>query len=239
MSAAMVVVAAAVGAFVVGLDVSGASPARTDAQPGSGASTAQIAADSLWRTAPADDILPAKLDREGSEAYYRLAINPDEGCAQLPATFRGALGKAGCAHVLEATYLDSTESVVVTLGVVVVGGTAPERSALFQNWTADSYARQYPMMPAAFPVASSQASSFHDAQRIAWKSAISEDGDYLTFAVAGFADGRQGPTAAAFDLGNESELQSDSPPVQAADDLSAYLLTSITALEPTPNGSTS
>ena len=238
-SAAVGVVAVAVAAFAVGLAVSGSSPARPDAQPGSGASPEQITAESLWRTEPADKILPARLEREGTESYYRLAVDPDEDCAQLPAAFRTALGRAGCGHLLEATYLDSTESVVVTLGLVVTDGTAAERTALFQNWTADSYARQYTMMPAAYPVASSLASNFHDAQRIAWKSAISGDGDYLAFAVSGFADGRTGPTPAAFDLGNESELQSDSPPVQAADDLSAFLLTSTTALEPTSNGSTS
>jgi hypothetical protein len=237
-TAAVAVVAVAVAACVGGLVLSGASSSGPSPQPGSGAGAGQIAAESLWRTEPADKILPPVLEREGTEAYYRLAVDPDEACSQLPAPFLKALGPAGCAHVLEATYLDSTESVVVTLGIVVSGGTQAQRGALFQNWTADAYARQYTMMPSVYPVPASAASSFHDAQRIAWKSAISTDGGYLTFAVAGFADGRQGPAPAAFDRGDESELQADAPPVQAADDLSGYLLTSITALEPT-NGSAS
>lgn len=237
-TAAAAVVAVAVAAFVGGLVISASSSARPQARPGDGAGAAQIAAGSVWRSEPADKILPPRLDREGSEAYYRLAIDPDESCTRLPAPFRAALGKAGCSHVLEATYLDSTETVVVTLGVVVTGGGTAEHAALFQSWTADAYARQYAMMPAAFPAPSSAAASFHDAQRIAWKSAVSNAG-YVTFAVAGFADGRQGPSAAAFALGNESELQSDSPPVQAADDLAGYLLTSMTALAPTQNGSSS
>jgi hypothetical protein len=231
------VVAVALAALVAGVAISGSSPTRAQAQPGDGAGPREITAGSLWRAEPADKILPPRLDREGSEAYYRLAVDSDEDCTQLPARFIAALGKAGCARLLQATYLDSTESVVVTLGLVVTGGSAVQRATLYQSWTADSYARQYTMMPSTFPVPGSIASGFRDAQRIAWKSAVSNDGDYLTFAVAGFADARKGPTPAAFDLGDESELQAGSPPVQTADDLSGYLLTSITALEPTANGS--
>jgi hypothetical protein len=238
-TAAVAVVAVAVAALVGGVALSGAAPARSAAQPGDNAGDEQVEAGALWRSEPADKILPPQLNREGSEVYYRLAVNPDESCTQLPAPFRRALGKAGCSHVLEATYLDSTESVVVTLGVVVTGGSSAERTSLFHAWTADSFARQYTMMPATYPVRASLAASFQSGQRIAWKSGVSENGDYLAFAVSGFADGRHGPTAAAFDRGDESELQADSPPVQAADDLSAYLLTSITALGPSRSGSRS
>lgn len=235
-TAAVTVVAVAVAAFVGGISISSASPTRSKAQPGDSARPDQIEAGSVWRSEPADKILPPQLNREGSEAYYRLAVNPNEKCAQLPATFRAALGKAGCTHVLEATYLDSTETVVVTLGVVVTSGSSAERTSLSRSWRADAYARQYTMMPATYPVAASVAASFQSGQRIAWKSGISDDGDYLTFAVAGFADARRGPTKAAFDRGDESEVQADSPPVQAADDLSGYLLNSITALGPTKSG---
>lgn len=236
-TAAIAVVAVAVAAFVAGVTLSGASPARSNALPGDSANPDQVASRSVWRSEPADKILPPQLNREGSEAYYRLAVNPNENCAQLPATFRAALGKAGCTHVLEATYLDSTETVVVTLGVVVTGGSTAERTSLSRNWPADSYARQYTMMPATYPVPASVAASFENGQRIAWKSGVSTGGDYLSFAVAGFADARQGPAKAAFDRGNESELQADSPPVQTADDLSVYLLGSIAALGPTQSGS--
>jgi hypothetical protein len=85
------------------------------------------------------------------------------------------------------------------------------------------------MMPSTFPVRVTLASSFGAAQRVAWKSAISGDGSYIAFTVAGFADGRLGPSEAAFDLSNNSELQSDSPPVQVADDLSSTTLTNIGA----------
>ena len=217
----------------IGFALSGGSPAYdAGAKPGSGAAPADIAARSAWRSASADQILPAKLDREGTEAYYRLAVDPDESCAHLPSAFVKALGSAGCTHVLQATYIDSTESVVATVGLIAVGGTSAQRASLFQNWTADSYARQYSMMPSTYPVRATLSASFGDAQRIAWKSAISTDGSYIAFAVSGFSDGRLGPSAAAFDLGNQSELQSDSPPVQVADDLSSKTMVNFSTLYP-------
>lgn len=221
----------------IGFGLSAGAPASdAGAEPGSGAAAADIAARAEWRNANADQILPPKLNREGTEAYYRLGVDPDESCAQLPAALLKALGAAGCEHVVWATYVDSTESVVATVGLVATGGTAAQRASLFQGWNADSYARQYSMMPSTYPVRVSLASSFGNAQRIAWKSVVSNDGSYLAFAVSGFADGRLGPSAAAFNLGNEPELQSDSPPVQVADDLSSNIMVSFSALPLSGNG---
>ena len=236
-AAAVLVPVVALAAVGIGFVISGGSASYdAGAEPGSGAASGDVAARAAWRSASADQILPTQIHREGTEVYYRLAVDPDESCAQLPSAFVKALGPGGCEHVVQATYLDSTESVVATVGLVAVGGSAAERQALFQNWTADSYARQYTMMPSTYPVRASLASGFGDAQRIAWKSAITDDGSYLAFTVSGFADGRLGPTAAAFDLGSESELQSDSPPVQVADDLSGVIMTDISALYPAGNG---
>jgi hypothetical protein len=175
-----------------------------------------------WRSVTANRILPPQLHREGTEVYYRLAVDPDESCSLLPGPFVKALGQAGCERVVQATYVDSTESVVATVGLVAVGGSTAQRQALFQDWTADSYARQYTMMPSTYPVRASLAANFGDAQRIAWKSAVTNDGSYVAFAVSGFVDGRVGPSA--------------SPPVQVADDLSATIITDFGALYPAGNG---
>lgn len=227
----------ALAAAGVGLAVSGGSaPVGAGARAGSSAAAADVSARAVWRTASADTILPPTIKREGTEVYYRLAVDPSESCGQLPAAFLKALGSAGCARLVQATYLDSTESVVATVGFVVVGGTATQRSTLFQDWTADSYARQYTMMPSTYPVTATLAASFQNSRRVAWKSAISNDGTYIAFAVSGFADARQGPNATAFNLGNEPELQSDSPPVQASDDLSGAIQTGISALYPASSG---
>jgi hypothetical protein len=229
--AAVVVVVAALGALGLGLRISGGAPAAdAGARPGSGAPAADVAAQALWRTAPADRLLPPQLNREGTEAYYRLAVDPDESCARLPAAFRAALAPAGCVRLVQATYLDSTESLVATVGLVVTGGTAAQRGALFENWTADSYARQYAMMPSAYPVPVTLAARFGDPQRIAWMSGIANGGGYVAFTVAGFVDGRLGPTGAAFAQGNASVLSSSSPPVQAASDLPPAVLDALGAL---------
>ena len=236
-AAAVLVPVVALAVIGIGFAISSDSPAYdAGAKPGSGAASAAVAARAVWRSVSAEQILPAQIHREGSEIYYRLAVDPDESCSVLPGPFVKALGAAGCEHVVQATYLDSTESVVATVGLVAVGGSSAERQALFQAWTADSYARQFAMMPSTYPVRGSLAASFGDPQRVAWKSAVTADGSYIAFTVSGFADGRLGPSAAAFALGNESELQSVSPPVQVADDLSATITNDVSALYPAGNG---
>ena len=141
--AAVLVPLLALAAVGIGFAISAGSPAYdAGAKPASGAAADDVADRALWRAVAADKILPPTLDREGSEVYYRLAVDPDESCSLLPSAFIKALGSAGCEHVVQATYVDSTESVVATVGLVAVGGSVAQRAALFQDWVADSYARQ-------------------------------------------------------------------------------------------------
>jgi hypothetical protein len=236
-AAALLVLLVAFAAVGVGYAVSGGATAlAAGAAPASSAAASDVDARAVWRTASADAILPPKLTREGTEAYYRLAVDPSESCAQLPAAFVKALAPAGCVRLVQATYVDSTESVVATVGLVVAGGSAGQRTALFQNWTADAFARQYPLMPSAYPVRATLAAGFQNAQRIAWMSTISNDGTYIAYAVSGFVDGRQGPDAAAFTRGTDPELQSDSPPVQVADDLPTAVLDALNAAAKNADG---
>lgn len=223
--AAVAVVLAALAAFGLGLAISGGSPA-VDAGAGraSDDASADVAARALWRTAPADRLLPPELSREATEKYYRLAVDADESCSQLPPAFLAAMAPAGCVRLVQATYVDSSESLVATVGLVVAGGTQAQRTDLFQNWTADSYARQYAMMPSTYPVRGSLAARFGEPQRIAWMSGITNDGSYVAFTVAGFVDGRVGPDAAQYAQGTGSVLSSSSPPVQVASDLPTAVL---------------
>ena len=225
---AVVLVALVVGG--AGYAFSGGRPAVEDgARPGSSAAAGDVAAGSVWRDAPADELLAATLDSEGTEEYYRLAVDPDESCAQLPAAFLAALAPAGCVRLIQATYLDSTESVVATVGLVVTGGTAAQRGILGHSWAANTDSHQYAMMPAAYPVRATLAARFQNPQRIAWNSAVSGSGTYLAFTVAGFVDARTGPDAAQLAQGTDSELTSDSPPVDVAAELPSAILGTLDA----------
>jgi hypothetical protein len=205
---------------LTGVGIAAARPSGGAGGASSGGDSAQDAAvQALWRTIPANQLLPATLSREGSETYSRLAVDPDESCASLPAPFAKALSPATCRRVVQATYVDRTQTVTATVGIVVLGGSIVQRRALFQNWTADAYAKQTTMMPRTYPVPGTVAAGFGGAQRVTWESEISTDGTYLVYAVAGFTDGRAGPSAAARSAGKGTALENDSPPVQVAADL--------------------
>jgi len=212
----------AVFALIGGIEM--ATPSGGSAsKPSTGAAAADNSVRALWRTMPANELLPATLTREGTESYIRLGIDPDETCGALPTAFTAALAPATCSRVLAATYVDRTQTVTTTVGVVVIAGTTANRLHLFQSWTADAYATKDAMMPHVYTVPGTVAAAFTDTQRVAWQSQVSTDGTYLVYSVAGFTDGRTGPNAAARAAGSGSALSSDSPPVQVAGDLPAAI----------------
>lgn len=210
---------------------SGSGTFTSGAGSAQGGSTKDEAVEALWRTVPANQLLPATLTREGTESYSRLAVDPAESCSALPAAFIKALAPATCERVVQATYVDRTQTVTATVGLVVIGGGTAQRGAVFQSWTADAYAKQTTMMPDAYAVPGTVAAGFGDAQRVTWESQISTDGTYLVYAVAGFTDGRRGPAAAARAAGTGTALEDDSPPVQVAADLPEAVQNVLTAKE--------
>ena len=214
----LIAVLALVGGIAMATPNGGSS-----AQPSTGSAAADNTVRALWRSVPANELLPASLTREGTESYIRLGIDPDEACSTLPTAFTAALAPAACSRVLTATYVDRTQTVTATVGVVVIAGTTANRLHLFQSWTADAYATKDAMMPHVYTVPGTVAGAFTDKQRVAWQSQVSTDGTYLVYSVAGFADGRTGPNAAARAAGSGSALTSDSPPVQVAGDLPAAI----------------
>lgn len=220
---------ALVFAVVIAAVVIAAPGGGQAARPTTGPAAQDVRARALWRSVPADDLLPGVIKREGTEAYVRLGVDPDQTCQALPTAFTAALGPAKCAHVLQATYIDLTQTVTATVGIVVLSGTNAARLGLYQSWTGDADAAKTDMMPHAYAVPGSPASGFGDAQRVAWQSQVSTDGSYLVFTVAGFADGRTGPDAAARAAGSGSALAADSPPVQVAGDVPAGILDKLTA----------
>jgi hypothetical protein len=217
-AAASALVLAAALVLVMGLAMARPTDAAAS-KPSTGAAALENTIRALWRSVPANDLLPATLTREGTESYIRLGINPDETCGALPAAFAAALAPARCARVLTATYVDRTQTVTTTVGIVVLSGSTAARLRLFQSWDADTNGTKDALMPHVYAVHGTVAAAFADRQRVAWQSQLSTDGTYLAYAVAGFTDGRTGPGAAARAAGSGSALSSDSPPVQVAGDL--------------------
>lgn len=149
-----------------------------------------------WRTMTAGQIFPATVTYQlpgyslasGSGLNLtarRIGIARRAGCgaATDPRAAR-ALERRGCIAVLRATYVDSTGSLVVSVGVAVL----PSATA------AGAVASQLPhggrpgagVRPVAFP--GTLTSAFGSRQRqLSW--AVS-DGPYLIMSAAGYADGR-------------------------------------------------
>ena len=219
-------VVAVIGAVSLAVPTGG-----TASHPSTGTVAQDESLRSLWRTASAGDLLPSTLNREGTETYIRLGVDPDESCAHLPAAFTAALAPAACSRAIEASYVDRTQTVTATVGIVVLSGSTADRLRLFQTWTSDAYSTKDAMMPHVYPVAGTLAAQFSDAQRVTWQSQVSTDGTYLVYAVTGFTDGRTGPDASARAARSGSALTADSPAVQVAGDLPTAIQIILTAKE--------
>jgi hypothetical protein len=181
------------------------------------------AARAVWRNAPVDTVLPPSVASRGGENYLRLGIAEAASCDTLPAEFTAELASdapgTNCVKVLRATYTDATQTVLTTVGVVVIGGTPAARDKVWRQWTPDSDAKRPGMMPSVYPVPGTVAAKLDDSQRVVWGSQTSADGSFLVYAVAAFADGRAGSTPDQIQHASGRALAADSPPVQAIVDL--------------------
>jgi hypothetical protein len=241
----------AIAIFSVGVAVAGFSVATTHAvptapTPPAASQLADEGARAIWRTAPVDALFPPTVATAPTETapidqYIRLGVATPAGCSALPQAFLAAITTAApgtsCVNVLRATYTDTTRTVLATVGIVVVNGTATARDQVWRGWTPDSDTQDPAMMPSVYPVPGTAAASFADAQRVVWNSEATDDGAFLTYVVTGFADGRQGSTNAQITSNTGRALQADSPPVQAAGDLTNNFISTLANLE--KNGSAS
>jgi hypothetical protein len=152
-----------------------------------------------WRTLPETAIfpdsvpyqLPAQaLDGDGDGVALtarRLGIGPPAGCAQgtNPAAAR-ILATYGCATVLRATYVDSTGSMLVTVGVAVLPSSAAATAAGDRLADGEPQVAIGSVSPA--PVPGTLAAGFSGSQRqLSWAT---HAGSYVIMATAGYADGR-------------------------------------------------
>jgi hypothetical protein len=146
-----------------------------------------------WRTWQTGKIFPAAISYQIPSTVlssssglkltaHRLGIAPQATCqAALDAALADVLDLDGCQAVLRATYLDSSQSFVITVGVAVLRTQAPA-------------AKRLPAGPdpspgvqaVAFP--GTLSSRFEDPQR--QLTGAVTDGPYLIMYAAGYTDGR-------------------------------------------------
>jgi hypothetical protein len=176
---------------------------------GTTAETRRFAFDQeAWRAIAVDDLFPASYstrtaagDGSANRTFTRIAVGRPVGCADalVPALAR-LLSGSGCGPVLRADYTDATQTMVATMGVATLHGTAAQQRDL--NVATAASHNDLQARPLAVP--GTAAASFGDAQRLAHELHAPADEPFVFFAVSAFADGR---TAAA-DPGPDAVTQS-------------------------------
>jgi hypothetical protein len=150
-----------------------------------------------WRTMPAGTIFPASLQYAPPTALSddpklqltadRIGIASQASCAAAtdPAAVGAALARNGCEAMLRATYVDGTDSYVITVGVAVMPGSAQVNAAKRElagvGGSSGAGVR-------TVPVAGSLAAAFTDSRRQLSASEVA--GPYLVFYAIGYTDGR-------------------------------------------------
>jgi hypothetical protein len=150
-----------------------------------------------WRTLAAGAIFPASLRYDPPQALSddpalqltagRIGIAGQASCAAAtdPAAVGAVLARHGCEAMLRATYVDGTDSYVITVGVAVMPGLAQVKAA--EQDLAGVGGKPVAGVRTV-PVAGSLAAAFTDARR--QLSATVPAGPYLVFYTIGYTDDR-------------------------------------------------
>lgn len=158
-----------------------------------------------WRTTPKRKLFPARARYElvgspmglpGSLPFVarRLGIARQATCESAAGTGSevvAMLDHDGCRAVLRATYADASSSMVLTVGVAVLGSQYSALSAAHfltggVAKGAGDVSRHLVLRPV--PVPGTAAAAFNTRERqLSW---VVGAGSYLVLATAGFADGR-------------------------------------------------
>jgi hypothetical protein len=153
-----------------------------------------------WRALPAGKIFPATVPYELPAGLFgaasgpglrldarRLGIAPAESCAAgAPSAAVAVLRRYGCVALMRATYLDSTGSLVTTVGVAVLPDAA---AAAATAHAMAANGRGFSLAVRALAVAGTPAAGFADPQRQLYLAA--QTGPYVVMSTAGFTDGRR------------------------------------------------
>ncbi|WP_406115844.1 hypothetical protein [Streptomyces sp. NBC_01014] len=151
----------------------------------------------LWHSTPVDTLFPRTIEGHGAgpggadRTWTRLAVAPDADCAGgLDPLLLRALQPVGCVRLLRATYTDATSSSVTTVGMLFTEADPAAMTALHQRFVTERLGGRTDLMPRTYPVKSTVAADFGDAQRASWTVSVLTDAPVVVYAVSGFADGR-------------------------------------------------
>jgi hypothetical protein len=161
-----------------------------------------------WRTLSAGAIFPASLQYAAPPSLSdvpglqltadRIGIASQASCAAAtdPAAVGAVLARHGCEAMLRATYVDGTDSYVITVGVAAMPGSAQVNAAKQELAGVGGSTGGVRTVP----VAGSLAAAFTDARR--QLSAITTAGPYLVFYTIGYTDDRPGRLVTADTYGD-------------------------------------
>jgi hypothetical protein len=149
-----------------------------------------------WRTLSAGTIFPASLRYAAPQSLSddpglrltaaRIGIAPQATCAAATdQAVAAVLARNGCEAMLRATYVDGTDSYVVTVGVAAMPGSA-QASAAWRELAGTGGGNGAGVR--TVPVAGSLAAAFTNGRR--QLSASTPAGPYLVFYTIGYTDGR-------------------------------------------------
>lgn len=152
-----------------------------------------------WRDLSAEAIFPASIGYPPPEALdddptltlaaQRVGIAKQASCASATDPTAGALlDRDGCSAMLRATYVDETDSFVVTVGAAVLPGSASAQSAA-QAITHAGGSGGLGTTVRTVPFQGTPAGEFTDKQR--QLSGVVSRGTYVVLYTVGYADGRQ------------------------------------------------
>lgn len=149
----------------------------------------------LWRTDTAGTIFPSSVsytapaslsDDSGLKlTATRIGIARQASCAvATDAPVAAVLARNGCEAVLRATYVDGTDSYVVTVGVAAMPGSAQAAAAKRELPGGKNGVR-------AVRFKGTAAAEFTNNRRQIWGVLGGSTGTYVFFYTIGYADGRQ------------------------------------------------
>ncbi|MEU2063574.1 hypothetical protein [Streptomyces sp. NPDC013455] len=192
--------AAAAACLVLGLGLIGGAVTGswlTGDGAEAGARSAFGTAGTLWHNVPVDELFPPTVQGTGAgpggadRTWTRIAVAPDSGCAHaFDPLLRKALAPVGCRRLLRATYTDSTQSHVTTVGLLFTKADPAGMSALAARFRDERLDRRADLMPRPYAARGTAAAGFGDPQRAAWTISVLPDAPVVAYAVSGWADGR-------------------------------------------------